>query len=697
MFKYNTIFGRIKTMFVIVAIGFLILYTVLSYYKIKMENQIIDSSQEQLFNEANSVISMNSATIKKLVHDYSYWDEFITAIKTKNQKFYIENIYYTISDFNYEYACLFDTSFNLLYEMPDNEYYKKGIIHKDAVISLKQKKVMHYFKLIDNELIEIVAECITPTDDPEHITNPSGYFFVIKKWDNAYLSNLGEIIGTNVKMVSDSDTIKETKAVLLKAEIEMKDINGNLVESIMFIRETKFNFKEIQNVLNIILVYILVALLIFIIRSRKWISKPLLLVTDILKTDNLISIEALKKAPSEYGQIGNLFEQYVHQKEELKLAKEAAIKSDKLKSAFLANMSHEIRTPMNAIIGFSDLLGKEKDKVKQSEFIKIIQNSGDSLLKLINEIINLSKIEADDIDIDNTEFNLHELFIELKEIYSTELLVRNKPDITIDYELQDNLKIIFADYIRIKQVLSNLLSNAVKFTTQGNIRFNCKKENNEIVFRVSDTGTGIPIIDQEKIFDRFVKFDYDYLNNEGTGIGLSIVEKIVHKMGGKIWLDSQQGTGSNFFISIPFIETSLSPKQIHGKDGPIFTSLKLKSKKRILVVEDDLYSSELIVRILDHPNLNIHLVNNGKKAVDFIKKNQNIDLILMDIKTPIMDGFEALSEIRKMNKAIPIIAQTAFAMQGDKQKAISFGFNDYLTKPLNIEKLESLLSIYLNK
>jgi signal transduction histidine kinase len=247
-----------------------------------------------------------------------------------------------------------------------------------------------------------------------------------------------------------------------------------------------------------------------------------------------------------------IFLLYIVKKEFIR-QREKAMKSDKLKSAFLANMSHEIRTPMNAIVGFSQLLNDGVGSDSKQQYISIIQNSSNNLLRLINDIIDLSKIEAEDLEIKLSEISIRELFIELNEVYSSEIQKREKIDIQISYKLPDDDINVQSDSLRLKQILSNLLNNALKFTTHGTIIFSCEKKGRELVFSVSDTGTGIPEEDQSKIFDRFTKFNYQGMNTEGTGIGLSITEKLVSLLNGRIWFNSIFGKGSDFFFSIPYI------------------------------------------------------------------------------------------------------------------------------------------------
>jgi CheY-like chemotaxis protein len=376
--------------------------------------------------------------------------------------------------------------------------------------------------------------------------------------------------------------------------------------------------------------------------------------------------------------------------------KQKALKSDKLKSAFLANMSHEIRTPMNAIVGFSQLLGEGVGSDNKQQYINIIQNSSDNLLRLINDIIDLSKIEADDLELKLSEISIHDLFVELKNVYSIELLKREKTDVKLSYNLPDDI-IVQTDALRLKQILSNLLSNALKFTSKGTITFSCEKKGKELIFTVSDTGTGIPEEDKSKIFDRFTRFNYQGMNTEGTGIGLSIAEKLVTLLKGRIWFNSISGKGSDFFFTLPDIAPkNQSSLQVEKKKKlKMKMTANLENLRPILVVEDDKTSYVLIKEFLRPLNIEIHHVIDGTDAINFIKLNPDVCLILMDIKLPFMDGYEATKAIKLTNPKIPIIAQTANAMIGDREKALSAGCDDYITKPLDLKRLQEVIKPYL--
>lgn len=374
--------------------------------------------------------------------------------------------------------------------------------------------------------------------------------------------------------------------------------------------------------------------------------------------------------------------------------RDRAIKSDQLKSAFLANMSHEIRTPMNAIVGFSDLLKEGNDPELNKQYIDIIQKSSESLMRLINDIIDLSKIETGDLVIHYSNFNIRELFEELKEWYVIDLLKRNKSDVNFSFEIPEDDLFVRTDYPRLKQILSNFLNNSVKFTTSGSISLKCEKVDGDLIFSVSDTGTGIPEEDQKRIFDRFTSFNYLGMNVEGSGIGLSISEKLADLVGGHIWLNSSVGDGSTFFLSIPFMPSNEDAKPSKHREIMNETA-EHEIHRSILIVEDDDHSQYLMKQILKPLRISLHNVSDGHEAIRHVIENPDTSLILMDLKLPSLDGLQTTQVIKKLYPKIPIIAQTAFAMAGDKEKAMSAGCDEYITKPINPGSLLQLVRVYL--
>lgn len=551
MLQFKTIYGKIRAFIITVAVIFLILFIILLSYKYKQEDQIIHSSQLQYVGDINSLASLKSSAMKKTIYDYTYWDEFVTAIEKNDTSWHNDNIDFSSEVYDFDYACVYNKNFKHIYEQINSETVPASLIPMEAVYRLNKTRFSHFFQVTNGRILEISGASVHRLIDPDHNkTEPEGYLFIAREYDKKFLTELEKITSSKIELKT-TDSISDFDRYTIHSKIELLGGDGKPVSWIVFRRILDLNSGATQLVMFAMLVFVLLIFLTFITFARKWINKPLELVTDILKTDNPDSIAHLKTAPAEFGRIGFLFDDYLQQKHELRHAKERAEKSDKLKSAFLANMSHEIRTPMNSILGFSELLEDETSESIRTQYLRTIQSNGDNLMKLLTDLMDLSKIEAGELTLSYSDFSVNGIFIELKENYSQELERRKKSDVELSYVLQDNSLMICSDQYRIKQVLSNLLTNAVKFTVRGKIIFSCWKENNEIIFSVSDTGTGIPESDQKNIFERFTKYNYQWLNSEGSGIGLSIVEKIVTMLNGRIWFKSAFGEGSSFYFSIP--------------------------------------------------------------------------------------------------------------------------------------------------
>ena len=384
---------------------------------------------------------------------------------------------------------------------------------------------------------------------------------------------------------------------------------------------------------------------------------------------------------------------------ELLKAKEKAEESDRLKSAFLANMSHEIRTPMNGILGFTNLLNKPNlTGEEQQKFINIIQKSGDRMLNTVNDIIDISRIESGLVELSVSEVNINEQLKYLHSFFTPEaakkgiqLVFKN------DISEQDNR--IITDLEKFNSIITNLIKNAIKFTNQGAIELGyiINKENGsaKVEFYVKDSGIGIPKDRQKAIFDRFVQADIeDKQANQGSGLGLAISKAYAEMLGGKIWLDSEEDLGSIFYFTIEYNSASES-KSITKNDEQILKDDSISGKLSILVVEDDETSQDLISILVEKFAEKIINVSSGSEAVEVCRNNTDIDLILMDIQLPDMNGYEATQHIRQFNKDVVIIAQTAYALTGDKEKAMNMGCNDYISKPINKSELDELINKYL--
>ncbi len=373
--------------------------------------------------------------------------------------------------------------------------------------------------------------------------------------------------------------------------------------------------------------------------------------------------------------------------------------ADKLKSSFLANMSHEIRTPMNSIIGFSNLLSSEEIPENQkTEFASYIKSSGELLLKLIDDIIDIAKIEAGEIKIDKKECNILKMFRELQHTFKEIINKSSKKHLGIIFNPPDTGELIIkTDPYRLKQILSNLINNAIKFTDAGYIEFGYKINNEKTIeFFVKDTGIGLTRDEISIIFERFKRtVASEEKNIVGTGLGLAISKNLVELLGGDMWVDSHPGLGTTFFFTLPYLKITRVEEQFTYNED-IFQDYEWENKT-ILVVEDDNNSYSLLKETLKKTKANIIHAKNGEIAIDICKSNINIDIILMDIQLPKMNGYDATREIKKFRKSLPVIAQTAFAMAGDKEKSILAGCDDYISKPININKLLPKINQFIDK
>ncbi len=365
---------------------------------------------------------------------------------------------------------------------------------------------------------------------------------------------------------------------------------------------------------------------------------------------------------------------------ELLKAKEKAEESDRLKSAFLANMSHEIRTPMNGILGFAELLKDPKlNGEDQQEYIKVIEQSGHRMLEIINDIVDISKIESGQIELRPEETELNSLLHHLYTFFKPEADNKGLHLSLVTEPANKNL-VLITDRVKLGQILSNLVKNAIKFTPSGYIEFGFRKKNEGIEFFVKDTGTGIKPDLHDKVFKRFVQGDNSISRNyEGAGLGLSIAKAYVELLGGKIKLESEVGKGSRFFFSLN-PQPSLN-KAITAING-ISTYAPKLSSLNILVAEDDEFNLGYLQKVLQKENIMTHLAQNGAEAIDIIEKNPVIDMVLMDLKMPLINGFEATKAIKSMRPDLPVIIQSAFISPEDRQKAKEAGCDHYLIKPI---------------
>ncbi len=382
---------------------------------------------------------------------------------------------------------------------------------------------------------------------------------------------------------------------------------------------------------------------------------------------------------------------------ELVLAKDKAEQSDKLKSAFLASMSHEVRTPLNSISGFAELLPTADDDDERIEYVDLIMSNVKDLTALIDDIMDISKIEAGLLELAESEFSLNELMNEIIKSFDTNEFVKTKSlKLIAKNSLSEGNSLIISDKKRLRQILMNLVGNACKFTNEGYIEIGYQLYLNEVYFYVKDTGPGIELDKQKNIFDRFMQSTLTHSpEQQGSGLGLAISKSLVKLFKGEIWVESEIGEGSVFYFNLQFKKGNNSTLTFVKNNNE---DMEYNWKNKVILVAEDVSNNFLLVKkSLRKTEAELIWAKNGQEAVDEFRKNPNIDLVLMDIRMPIMNGLEATRQIKEINPSIPIIAQTAYAMDGDRERSLSAGCDEYISKPINLKEFIELIAKFLEK
>ncbi|MBL6445345.1 PAS domain-containing protein [Fulvivirga sp. 29W222] len=394
--------------------------------------------------------------------------------------------------------------------------------------------------------------------------------------------------------------------------------------------------------------------------------------------------------PAKLGGIFQDISDQVLKEDELKNAKEKAEENDRLKSAFLANMRHEIRTPLNAVIGFSkQLVNPETTETERKEFGRYVINGANQLLSLIEDITSFSLLETNQVHVNESEVNINQLLRDLEVQFKPEAETRGL-NINLANALPDYESVINTDNSKLSRIITNLLSNALKFTHKGEIKFGYTVKETNLIFFVEDTGIGISPENKAKVFDSFQQADGSIRRTYGgTGLGLSICKGLIEVIGGKIWVESTLGKGSTFYFSIPF-------KQV-VQTKELFANEELNSGIPTILIAEDQFINFHYLKVIFQKRFECDILHaaNGEEAVKLFKSNPKIDLVLMDISMPIMDGFDAANLINQLNSEVPIIAQTGYDIESNEKYSPDI-FSGYISKPIDQEKLFAKISIHVS-
>ena len=693
-------YPKILLLIISSSIIFIILYFSLYYYTKKVENDVFKNSTQQFDNEVSRLLSLESMPIKVAINNDSNWDEFVTfTTKTKDKKWFTETIGNEIDIYKVDYLGTYGVDKKFIMKIATSKIKSIDFIPIEAINVIEKKGIYKFYMKIPEGIIEVTGASIHPSDDPlKNKTKSSGYFFVIRLIDAAFLKNLEKITNSKIEINTNKGAISSNNHKIF-ATINLNDYEKKPVVKIHFERNFDIYFEKIIDVLLLIIITFIVSLLFNFYYIRKLVYYPLGMITKALLFSDRSAVRKLQKTTGEFSYIGNLFEENYKQKKQLINAKIKAEEGDRLKSSFLANLSHEIRTPMNAINGFTDLIiNTNLSEAEKIEYLKIIDASGKNLVSIIDDLIEMSKIDSNLIEPNFVTFNLESCMNELYETINI-TIPKNK---SIAFNLIQTKKPteynIVSDAIKLKQIITNLVTNAIKFTDNGTVSFGYEviDSKKQIKFAIKDTGLGIDDKNQQYIFDRFKRVDSDFsIKVGGLGLGLSITKAYVEMLGGTISLKSALGKGSEFTFTIPLEYDKAETIIVHQ----VFNDKTETNKEEglLLIAEDDNINFVLFEKLMKQKNYKILRAINGSQAVEICLNNPNIDLVLMDIKMPIMDGFEALELIKPIRPNLPIIAQTAYSSAEDEDKIYAAGFSDYITKPLNRERLFELINHYINE
>ncbi len=696
--KFFPIHNRINLLLYTIGFIFLVLLFRLYLTTVNQEKLILKESELQFQNEINALIANKQETLNQVAYDYTFWNEFVNQLSLPDTAWYNNNITTILKSFRVDYVAVYDSSFHLIHEVAVPSVTSRAFVTEAILNKIKEVRILDFFLIKHEGLFNVSTASIHPDNDPTHmLTRPSGYLVLAKNWTSLIESSEIRLGGAIAALKLAADSIADKGEYLTTVSIPLHDWDKREFAHITFTRSSnllKLYRRSSFYMIVTMLISILITWFVINFTFRRWVTKPLKLVTSILRSEDTLHVSELKQCPGEFKQIGNLFSDFVDQKKELILAKEKAEESELLKSAFLANMSHEIRTPMNGILGFVELLKEPKlSGEEQKQYIGIIEESGKRMLNIINDIICISKVEAGHIEVVNAETIVND---QIKYIYTFFKPEADSKGVKLIYKtgLSDLESNVWTDREKLYAILTNLVKNAIKFTNSGFIEIGYEKKGKFLEFFVKDTGVGIRQDKREMIFERFRQVSESLARNyEGAGLGLAISKAFVEIMGGKIWVKSELGEGSSFFFAIPFVQKKIINTTPATNELNKWEQLNISGLK-IVIAEDDAISDLFLSKLIKSIGREVLKVKTGTDAVDICRKNPDVDLVLMDIQMPEMNGYEATSRIRKFNKSVVIIAQTALSLKGERERALVAGCTDYLIKPFSVIEFKELIRKY---
>ena len=666
-------------------------------YGVRGEEDFYKTTVSRYDIEVKSLFKLNSRTLAATIIDVTFWDDLVEFTKTEDIKWYNKYISNEFESYDADFVGVYNLEGKQISKTISSKISGADFIPKSLLAALYKSKLKTFYVKIPEGVVEVYGATIHPSNDSKkNKTLPSGYFFIARLLDQSFFEGLGTISSSYVNLAPANYKITAQDDIITVG-LELKDWNEKVVNKLIFKRPFNLNYSKTKEVLFVVVLASIVCILIFIYYTKKWVYNPIEQIRKILEIGDTNSINELKKFKGEFVTISDLFEENRNQRIQLEIAKLKAEESDNLKSSFLANLSHEIRTPMNAIIGYSDLLSDNGlDDKEKRKYLKIIKSSGTNLVAIIEDLIEMSKIDARQIAPNYKSLDLDKC---INDLYNS-IKITIPKEKNIEFYIVDNLEHlhtnILSDEIKLKQIIVNLVTNALKFTDEGFVSFGYTiyEEKGIIEFTVEDSGKGIDDNHLKVIFERFRRLeDNTSKETNGLGLGLCITKAYVEMLGGEIFVKSKIGFGSSFTFTLPL---KLDAAIKESKENKLVKITRNVNGKTILIAEDNTINFLLLKKIVESKGHFVIRAINGQEAIALCVENLDIDLVFMDIKMPILNGFQSFEQIKALKPNLPVIAQTACSSFEDKDKIIQCGFSDYITKPFDKEKVCEVLDIAFN-
>ncbi|MBS4059761.1 MAG: hypothetical protein KG029_05140 [Bacteroidetes bacterium] len=521
----------------------------------KRESLILEYSQNALEHTRNGVVKDQESKLYRIIYDYTYWDEFVGFIQNPDSVWAEENISTILNSFELNGLWMFNLNQNIIY-FDISKSLENYRFNKDILSKLHENRFIKYYEFIDEELFLFYGATIHPTSDSERLTDPHGYFFLVKKWDDELIDNIQKISDCELIHFPENkiDNFHKDKDAIVSMQ-PLLNWNNEQTGSLLFVRTLpliELN-RQISNQMQLLIsLSVLGIILVIIFLLTRLVSKPLKLVSEIIQNEDVTKIGQLKKSSSDFERIGQLIEKFVEQKKELEHTMHLAQTSDRLKTAFLNNISHEVRTPLNGIVGATMLISDPSSTLSErQELSELIQISTQRLLRTITEYVDISLLNSDSMPLYIIDFKLRDLTKPLCDEFTKLCHLKGIAfDFNIDGLSQDT--ILKTDKNLLTTALNHLLDNAVKFTSDGSVSLSVTQKYESLEFHVTDTGVGIEEKFHNQIFAHFQQEDSSNLRqHDGSGLGLAISKKICSLIGAEISFESKKGEGTSFKIALP--------------------------------------------------------------------------------------------------------------------------------------------------